>query len=103
MVAMCERSRLRLEPDGVVRVRRRDERQRAAERVDDFLEMAMLLPQPLGTPVPRRRKDPLREVLGKGKRNALEVTRRTERAVGAGARARWRGGRTGHDVKLAVG
>ena len=58
VVTMRERSRLGLDPAGMILMRRAHERERAPERVDELLKMPMVLPHPLRTPVPVRRQLP---------------------------------------------
>jgi hypothetical protein len=52
MPEVREVPRLRREPGAMRRIRRRHQRERPAERVDDFVEVPVVAPDPLGAPLP---------------------------------------------------
>ena len=62
MIAMREMPRLRFEPRVVRGIRRAHQRERAAERVDHFLIVAVLRVQSVGAPAPPRRKLPVAQM-----------------------------------------
>src|SRR4051794_453120 len=102
MIAMREPARFRFQPVRVLRLRSAHQRKRPVERVDDLLEVSVVVPDALGAPAPTWWQLPIGQVLRKTVRHAMQIARRAKWAVRDGRRA-WRRGRTGHCVNLADG
>jgi hypothetical protein len=102
VVAMRQSLRFGLEPRGVAWLRRAHQRQRTVQRVDDLLEVPVLVPHTFRPPAPAGRKLPVREVLGQRVRDAMRHARLAERVLDEDVVSGWGGG-TRHYRNLAGG